>query len=279
LQEARQSLDRVIKDGTRAGDVIRRIHTLMKQAPTGKESLDINEIIVDVVTLTHGEFVKQGVRVRTQLAEGLPRVAGDRVQLQQVVMNLIVNAVEAMSGVDDGPRELSITTETDASHCVLVEVRDSGLGLGKGDPENLFRAFYTTKPTGMGMGLSICRSIIEAHGGARVGDGKRATRRHLSVHPPLAGRAGRLRVNCRAACRRPTAERVRIGSNAVQDAAMSRCPANFATACGSTGEQEFNADLTSGAGRHNATRSRGVHARTQQERAHHDPTAERKEPG
>jgi PAS domain S-box-containing protein len=165
ISEARQALERVVKDGSRAGEVIRRIRTLMKKAPAGKESLDINETILDIVALTQGEFIKHGVHVSRQLAPDLPRVAGDRVQLQQVIMNLIVNAVEAMSGVDEGARELCISTETDPSQCVLVGVCDSGPGLGQADSEDLFRAFYTTKANGMGMGLSICRSIIEAHGG------------------------------------------------------------------------------------------------------------------
>jgi signal transduction histidine kinase len=110
-------------------------------------------------------LVKNGVWLQTQLAEGLPLVQGDRVQLQQVILNLIVNAVEAMSGVSEGARELLISTGKDASNAVLVAVRDSGSGLDPKGLDRLFDAFYTTKPSGMGMGLSICRSIIEAHGG------------------------------------------------------------------------------------------------------------------
>ncbi len=125
----------------------------------------INEAIREVIALTHGEAVKNGVSVRTQLAEGLPIIEGDRVQLQQVILNLIVNAIEAMSGTDEAPRELLISTEKAEPDGVLVAVRDSGPGLAPETLERLFEAFYTTKADGMGMGLSICRSIIEAHGG------------------------------------------------------------------------------------------------------------------
>jgi signal transduction histidine kinase len=118
-----------------------------------------------VIGLSEGEAAKNGVLVRTQLAEDLPLIDGDRVQLQQVILNLIVNAIEAMSGVNDDTRELQIRTQIDASDRVLVTVRDSGPGLDPMRLEHLFDAFYTTKSTGMGMGLSICRSIIEAHGG------------------------------------------------------------------------------------------------------------------
>jgi signal transduction histidine kinase len=122
-------------------------------------------VIREVIELTRGEAEKNGVSVRTQLADGLPLIQGDRVQLQQVILNLIVNAVQAMSGVSEGARELLISTATAESDAVLVAVCDSGPGLPPSSLERLFEAFYTTKPDGMGMGLSICRSIIEAHGG------------------------------------------------------------------------------------------------------------------
>jgi signal transduction histidine kinase len=127
--------------------------------------LEINEAILEVIALTRGEVVKNGISVETQLAEGLPPIQGDRVQLQQVILNLIMNAVEAMSGVSEGQRELLIGTEKDASSGVLVAVQDSGPGLNPESFDRLFDAFYTTKAGGMGMGLSICRSIVEAHGG------------------------------------------------------------------------------------------------------------------
>jgi PAS domain S-box-containing protein len=165
LEEVRQSLGAIIENGKRAGDVIGRIRALIKKAPPHKERFDLNEAILDVIALTRSEVLRHGVAVQTQLAEGLPRVEGDRVQLQQVILNLILNAVEAMSGLAEGARELRISAETDAAHGVLVAVRDTGPGLEQTNVDRLFEAFYTTKPSGMGMGLAICRSIIEAHGG------------------------------------------------------------------------------------------------------------------
>jgi PAS domain S-box-containing protein len=165
LEDARQALDLAVKDGDRAIDVIARIRALMKNAPPRKDAFDMNEAFLEVIVLTHGEVVKNGVSVQTQLAEGLPLIQGDRVQLQQVILNLIINAVQAMSGVSNGPRELRISTGQEASGWVLVSVQDSGPGPNLETFDRLFDAFYTTKPGGMGMGLSICRSIVEAHGG------------------------------------------------------------------------------------------------------------------
>jgi PAS domain S-box-containing protein len=165
LEEVRQTLGRLVRDGTRAGEVIRRIRALIKKTSPGNECLDINEALLEVIAVARGELQKNGVLVETQLAAGLLPVPGDRVQLQQVILNLIINAIEAMSGQGDGPRQLRISSEIDGSACVLVAVSDSGPGLDPASLERLFEAFYTTKPSGMGMGLSICRSIIEAHGG------------------------------------------------------------------------------------------------------------------
>jgi C4-dicarboxylate-specific signal transduction histidine kinase len=165
LEKVRHSLDEVIKDGNRAGDVIGRIRALIKKVPPRRDDLEINEAILEVIALTQGEVVKNRVSLQTELAGGLPLIQGDRVQLQQVILNLIVNAVEAMSGVSEGSRELLIGTGKDGSSGVLVAVQDSGPGLNPKGFERLFDTFYTTKPGGMGMGLSICRSIIEAHGG------------------------------------------------------------------------------------------------------------------
>ncbi|SIO64508.1 PAS domain S-box-containing protein [Bradyrhizobium erythrophlei] len=165
LEEARQALGATVKQGNRATDVLERIRALIKKAPPRKDTLEINGAILEVIALTRGEISKNRVSVQTQLAEGLPLIQGDRVQLQQVILNLIINAVEAMSAVSEGARELLISTGKDASGGVLVAVRDSGPGLNPESVARLFDAFYTTKPGGMGMGLSICRSIVEAHGG------------------------------------------------------------------------------------------------------------------
>jgi C4-dicarboxylate-specific signal transduction histidine kinase len=165
LGEVQHALVRIVEDGVRAGEVVGRIRSLVKKTPTPKEGLDINEAILDVVALTNAEAVKSGVSVQTQLAETLPLVRGDRVQLQQVILNLIINAFEAMSSRGEGSRHLLISTEKSPSNEVSVAVRDSGPGLAQENLERIFDAFYTTKPGGLGMGLSICRSIIEAHGG------------------------------------------------------------------------------------------------------------------
>ena len=165
LARVRQAFDLITGDGMRAGDIIGRIRALIRKAPPQKEDMEINQAVLEVIALTRSEAFKNGVSVRTQLAEGLPPIQADRVQLQQVMLNLIVNAVEAMATVGEGGRELLISTGRDASNCVLVTLRDSGPGLDPKNVECLFDAFYTTKPTGMGMGLAICRSIIEAHGG------------------------------------------------------------------------------------------------------------------
>jgi PAS domain S-box-containing protein len=165
LEEALQALDSIVESSVRAGEVIDRIRALFKKAPIRNERLDINDGIREVIELTRGEVVKNDVSVQTDLADSLPLIHGDRVQLQQVVLNLIINAVEAMSGAGDGKRELLISTHGVAPQGVLVRVRDSGPGLAPATLEHIFDAFYTTKPNGLGIGLPICRSIIEAHGG------------------------------------------------------------------------------------------------------------------
>jgi PAS domain S-box-containing protein len=165
VEEARQTLDCIIKDGKRGRDVIGQIRALIKKEPLRKDDVEINEAILEVIALTHGEAVKHGVSVQTQLAEGLPLIRGDRVQLQQVILNLILNAVQAMSGVTERTRELLIGTGQEASGAVLVTVQDSGPGFTPESFDRLFDSFYTTKAEGMGMGLSICRSIVDAHGG------------------------------------------------------------------------------------------------------------------
>jgi signal transduction histidine kinase len=165
LDEVRRALDRIVRDSGRAESVINRIRALVTRAPQRKDRLHINELILEVVALTRSEAIKNAVSVQMQLADDLNPVEGDRVQLQQVILNLVVNAVEAMSDVSGGTRELVISTERAESAGVLVAVRDSGPGLTPETLTRVFDAFYTTKPSGFGLGLSICRSIIEAHGG------------------------------------------------------------------------------------------------------------------
>jgi len=165
LEEVRQLLARIANDGDRAGNVVSRILTLVKKAPPQVEPLQMNEVIGEVIELTRSEAMKNAVSVQTQFAESLPAVTGDRTQLQQVILNLILNAVQAMSESGLALRELQIGTEPNRPDSVLVSVRDSGPGIRPESLDLLFDPFYTTKPGGMGMGLSICQSIIESHGG------------------------------------------------------------------------------------------------------------------
>jgi signal transduction histidine kinase len=180
IEEAREAIRRIIRDGNRAGDVISRMRALFKKAPMTREHFDINEAIEEVVAMTQAEAQRTRVLVRTRLDRGVPTILGDRVQLQQVVLNLMINAMEAMSGTEEGRRELLVSTKrvTDTktpananvslgsqSSYVSVAVRDSGPGLLSTSLAQLFTAFYTTKPHGLGMGLAVSRSIIEAHGG------------------------------------------------------------------------------------------------------------------
>jgi PAS domain S-box-containing protein len=164
LGEVREALGCVVGDTDRAGDIIDRIRDHIKKAPPRKERFDLNEAIDEVIVLGRSAIIKNGVSVQTRLSEGLFAIHGDRVQLQQVVLNLLLNAVEAMGSSETGPRELLISTEQDHT-VVLVAVRDSGPGIDPSHLERVFDAFYTTKSRGTGMGLSICRSIIDAHGG------------------------------------------------------------------------------------------------------------------
>ena len=163
--EARQAVERIIKDGYRASDVISRVRTLVKKAPPRKELVDLNEVIVEVSALAQSEARENNVLLKHALAGDLSPVLGDRVQLQQVILNLIINGLESMAKVNEGERELSVSSGTNESGDLIVAVRDSGAGLNPVDFERVFDAFFTTKPEGMGMGLAICRTIIESHGG------------------------------------------------------------------------------------------------------------------
>src|SRR3984957_20077549 len=164
LSEIREALSCVVGDTDRAGDIVDRIRDHIKKAPPRKEHVDLNEAINEVIVLGRSAVIENGVSVQTRLCEGLFPIHCDRVQLQQVVLNLILNAVEAMGSVEAEPRDLLISTEQHHAG-VLVAVRDSGPGIDPTHLDRIFESFYTTKPKGLGMGLSICRSIIDAHGG------------------------------------------------------------------------------------------------------------------
>jgi PAS domain S-box-containing protein len=165
LEEVREALHCVLDDTARAGDIIRRIRDHIQKAPPRKDSFDINEAISEVIALARSEVIKNGAWVEVDLAERLFPVLGDRVQLQQVVLNLILNALEAMRAVGDGSRRLLISTQQGQENEVVVAVRDSGPGIAPENLDRVFEPFYSSKSSGMGMGLAICRSIIDAHGG------------------------------------------------------------------------------------------------------------------
>jgi len=165
LDEAREAVGRIIRDGNRASDVIARMRALFRKGCAVKEQLDLNEAIKETTILTQNEIRRSKVALRMEMARDLPFVMGDRVQLQQVVMNLILNGIEAMSTLEERNRELLIRTQSSAGDEVLVAVRDSGIGLDPRSTERIFDAFQTTKPGGLGMGLKISRSIVEWHGG------------------------------------------------------------------------------------------------------------------
>jgi len=164
LEEVRNSVELMLDDAQRASEIITRIRSLVKKAPPQKDWLDINQTIREVIGLARNEIQRNGVALETQLSDDMPLIFADRIQLQQVMLNLMMNAIEAMTQVTT-PRELLISSGADDSKGVVVVVRDSGPGLDSKSHERLFEPFYTTKPQGMGMGLAICRSLIEAHGG------------------------------------------------------------------------------------------------------------------
>jgi len=165
LDEVRAAVERVVRDGNRASEVIQRIRALANKNPTPMVSLDINDVIREAILLVQREVSSRGASLRTELASALPAVLGDRIQLQQVVVNLVINGVDAMASITDRPREIVIQSQPHETREVMVAVRDSGIGLDAESADRLFNAFFTTKASGMGMGLSISRSIIMAHGG------------------------------------------------------------------------------------------------------------------
>jgi PAS domain S-box-containing protein len=178
VDEAREAVQRIIRDGHRAGDVIQRVRALLRKTGPQKAWLDLNDVIQEVRTLAQSEVHRHRVVLRTELAAGLPPVLGDRIQWQQVLLNLVMNGMEAMSAAADRSRELVTRSGTHGAQGIVVAVRDAGIGLDRQTLDRLFEAFFTTKPEGMGIGLAISRTIIEAHGGrlwATPHDGPGAT--------------------------------------------------------------------------------------------------------
>ena len=165
LNEAREAAQRIIRDGNRASEVIKRIRAFLRKSDTEKIELDLNKTIQEIVSLMQKEAQSHKVTLRTDLDVDLPGVCGDRVQLQQVILNLVMNGIEAMTAVTDRPRELLIGARASETDKVLVYVRDVGIGIGHQNGDSIFDPFFTTKPNGMGMGLAISRSIVEDHGG------------------------------------------------------------------------------------------------------------------
>jgi C4-dicarboxylate-specific signal transduction histidine kinase len=165
LDEVREAVQRIIRDGKRAGEVVTRLRTLFTKEETAKNPVDLNEAIREILALTKADMEEKRVTLRLELAPDLPAVLGDRVQLQQVMLNLILNGIEAMSAIENRPRDLLIKTEVRDQATVLVTVRDSGPGLDSAVAGDVFAAFHTTKTGGLGMGLSISRSIVEDHSG------------------------------------------------------------------------------------------------------------------
>ncbi len=164
LKEARAAAMRIVKDGKRAGEIISRIRLLFKKGTPERESVDVSEVIEEMIVLLRSEAMRYSISVRTELAEDLPQVLGDRVQLQQVLMNLIMNSIDAMKDVH-GTRDLIIKSERGEDEQLLISVSDTGVGLPPQQADQIFNAFFTTKPNGTGMGLRISRSIVESHGG------------------------------------------------------------------------------------------------------------------
>jgi C4-dicarboxylate-specific signal transduction histidine kinase len=165
LDEARRAVDWITNEANRASEVIRRVRALANKTEIEKVPLDVNDVVREVIALVQRELTNHRVSLRMELAPVLPLILGDRVQLQQVIINLVMNGIEAMQSVTDRPRELAIRSREDEPQQVLLSVTDCGVGISAEDADRLFTAFFTTKSSGMGMGLSICRSIMEAHGG------------------------------------------------------------------------------------------------------------------
>ena len=178
MNEARAALDRIVRDGARANEILRRIRALAKKADTKMAPLEMNEVLSETLTFVQHELLSSRVTLRTEYASSLPVILADKVQLQQVILNLILNGIEAMEPVSDRPRELVIRSEQDQAQQVRFTVADCGVGFSADRADRLFGTFFTTKSSGMGMGLSICRSIIELHGGRASSLGPSGAIRH-----------------------------------------------------------------------------------------------------
>lgn len=164
-EEARQALEEIVQDANRASEIVTRVRGLAKKAPSKKELLGVNDAIVDIIALARPEILRNQVHLRTELADHLPPVVGDRIQLQQVMLNLLINAIEAMSEVDERTRELTVRSGMHDPASLIVSLADTGTGVDPTRSDHLFDLFQTTKPEGLGVGLAISRSIIEDHGG------------------------------------------------------------------------------------------------------------------
>ena len=165
LDEARQAVHRIARDGNRASEVIKRIRAFIKKGEPAKMPLDLNDLIQETVALTQAELARKKVSLQTELSPELPRVPADHIQLQQVLLNLVVNALDSMTAVAGQPRCLRIRTDRLEPDTVQIAVQDTGVGIKPAETAHLFEPFYTTKPNGLGLGLAISRSIVEAHGG------------------------------------------------------------------------------------------------------------------
>jgi PAS domain S-box-containing protein len=185
LKEARGTMESIIKDGNRAGEVTQRVRAFVNKTTDQKIPLHINDVVNEAVTLVQHELFRHRISLRVELTPVLGIVLADRIQLQQVILNLVINAIEAMQAVTDRPRELLIRTQQDEAHQIRVTVRDCGVGLAAENIDRLFNAFFTTKAGGMGMGLSICRSIVDAHGGRLSASGNRGPGATFQLTLPL----------------------------------------------------------------------------------------------
>lgn len=188
LEKARSGVKKIIANATRAGEVVHRIRSLTKKSPPHMGSISPNVLILEVVELVRPEVLRSRIKVTTQMEPGLPDVLGDRIQLQQVVLNLIMNSIEAIGAAGEGPRDIVIGARVYETNSILFWVQDSGVGIRSEDQDRLFEAFFTTKPDGMGMGLSISRSIVENHSGKLMAVKNRERGATFQFTLPLVGK-------------------------------------------------------------------------------------------